>query len=340
MAHGRSLPVLVMTALVMLTGTVWPHLCDNVFRQADMLIVKPETYNLVVQDKASFKVFLQNNMDRGIAEISLLASSPAFDFVVTPSKMAIPKDQRVFFEVSMTVKKGMNTGNYPVNFKLVGGGREFKSFSLSTQGGGGSAAPGAAAMSSGPANLLIVPQSRGGIKIDGVIDDSVWSSSAVLSNFSSSAGSKALYQSVVLVSFNRECLNFGIRCSDESAEALSPEDRVDLYLSPKEPGKLKYHVSVSPDGKTTFDTQAHGGAPAPWNVGNARCRTSKMKKTWFAELSIPFAAFGTACPTAPQKWSIRIERTKASGKKEKSFWAADASGYNNDKGFGQIIINP
>ena len=55
---------------------------DNVFRQADKLIVKPETYNLVVKDKTTFKIFLQNNMDRGIADISLIAESPVFDFTI------------------------------------------------------------------------------------------------------------------------------------------------------------------------------------------------------------------------------------------------------------------
>ena len=73
------------------------HLCDNVFRQADKLIVKPETYNLVVKDKTTFKIFLQNNMDRGIADISLIAESPAFDFTIKPQRMAIQKDQRTYF---------------------------------------------------------------------------------------------------------------------------------------------------------------------------------------------------------------------------------------------------
>ena len=59
-------------------------LSDNVFRQADKLIVKPETYNLVVKDKTTFKIFLQNNMDRGIADISLIAESPVFDFTIKP----------------------------------------------------------------------------------------------------------------------------------------------------------------------------------------------------------------------------------------------------------------
>ena len=98
--------------LVFVSATAaFGHLCDNVFRQADKLIVKPETYNIVVKDKTTFKIFLQNNMDRGIAEIKLIPESSAFDFSVTLAKMKIPKDKRVFFEVTMSTKKATKTGN-------------------------------------------------------------------------------------------------------------------------------------------------------------------------------------------------------------------------------------
>jgi hypothetical protein len=60
--------VLVAIEIVFLFASFsYAHLCDNVFRQADKLIVKPENYNLLVKDKTTFKIFLQNNMDRAIA---------------------------------------------------------------------------------------------------------------------------------------------------------------------------------------------------------------------------------------------------------------------------------
>ena len=87
--------------LVFSISMAYSHLCDNVFRQQDKLIVKPQNYNIVVKDEATFKIFLQNNMDRAIAEISLLAESPAFEFTVTPEKMSVPRNQRVFFSVTV-----------------------------------------------------------------------------------------------------------------------------------------------------------------------------------------------------------------------------------------------
>lgn len=136
------------------TSIVHAHLCDNVFRQPGKLIVKPENYNMVVKEEATFKIFLQNNMDRGIAEISLLADSPAFDFKISPEKMTLPKDQKVFFTVTMHSKDGVKTGYYPIHFRLVGGGREFESFSLDVQ----SSAPEKETEKRDMANLLVVRQ--------------------------------------------------------------------------------------------------------------------------------------------------------------------------------------
>jgi len=128
----RKLSVIFQATIFLFlwTSVSHGHLCDNVFRQADKLIVKPETYNIVVKDQTTFKIFLQNNIDRAIAEISLIAESPAFDFSVTPVKMSVPVSTpndpwKTYFTVTMTPRAGVKTGNYPINFRLVGGGRTF-----------------------------------------------------------------------------------------------------------------------------------------------------------------------------------------------------------------------
>jgi len=332
----------VLAIMALCCAPIFCHLCDNVFRQADKLIVKPETYNLVIKDKATFKVFLQNNMDRGIAEISLQASSPSFDFAITPDKMAIPKDQRAYFQVTMTTKGGVSTGNYPVFFRLTGGGREFKSFSLNTQGDGSGSASTSASAPQGAAasHLLILRRVNGALKVDGVLDDGLWSGSAVLSNFASATGGKAQFQTVALLSYNKESLFLGIRLADEDASKLTADDRVDINLAFQNPKQSSFHIAVNSEGKASFDRRENKQDGLAWNCSGAKFSVSKMKKTWFAELSIPFSALGIQSPSSPGKWYMRVERNKASGKKEKSYWAADNSGYNNETGFGQVIINP
>ena len=80
----------LLSALLLAAGSAEAHLCDNVFRQADKLIINPETQNIIVKDSCKFKIFLQNNMDRGIAQIRMAANSRAFDISITPEQMNIP----------------------------------------------------------------------------------------------------------------------------------------------------------------------------------------------------------------------------------------------------------
>lgn len=338
----RSLFLFSSAAIILLlcAAPLFCHLCDNVFRQADKLIVKPESYNIVIKDKTTFKVFLQNNMDRGIAEISLQAASPSFDFSISPNKMAIPQNQRVFFQVTMTTRAGVSTGNYPVFFKLTGGGREFKSFSLNTQGEGTGSSSAAPAQGGASSHLLILRRINGALKIDGVLDDGMWSSSAVLSNFATAGGGKALFQTVALLAYNSQSLNMGLRFADEDTSKLTADDKADVFIAFQNPKQSSFHIAVNSEGKAFFDRKENKQGSIAWNVSGARYSVSKMKKTWFAELSVPFSAFGISSPSSPGKWYLRVERSKASGRKEKSFWAADNSGYNNETGFGQVIINP
>lgn len=83
--HAGYLPILFVVAVS--ARTAHAHLCDNVWRQADKLVFKPEVTQLVVKDKASFKIHVQSNMDRGIAKnMRLVGKSEAFDVSVEPER--------------------------------------------------------------------------------------------------------------------------------------------------------------------------------------------------------------------------------------------------------------
>jgi hypothetical protein len=326
----RSLFIAVSAAVifVLIAAAAYGHLCDNVFRQADRLIVKPETYNIVVRDRTTFKIYLQNNMDRGIAEISLRAASPAFDFIITPSRMSIPKDHRVYFEVTMIVKESAKSGSYPINFRLVGGGREFKRFSLSSLSSGQKST-----------SLLQVKQSYEVPIVDGSLGDGCWKKAAVASNFSSSGGGKAAFQTVALLAFDEESLHIGVRCADEIAANLTAGDRLDIFLAMSASRSPTFHIGITALGDVRYGKFLTSTRYIAWDSGG-KCRTSRGPNYWSTELSIPLASMGIGAPGARQKWSLRIDRTKASGTAEKSCWAADPSGYNSPAGFGEILIVP
>ena len=317
----------------------YAHLCDNVFRQADKLIVKPENYNMVVKDEATFKIFLQNNMDRGIAEIELLGESPAFDFTITPKKMLIPKDQRVFFTVTMRTRPEVKTGLYPIHFRLVGGGRQFKSFSLNMQSG---ASETEEIRETDVANLLIVKSTSHKLKLDGELDEELWKNSAVVSNFSSLEGGEAISPTVVLITFDKDCLYFGVYCVGDDSERSSEGDTIELQLATDYSGLAYHSITLPGDGMPSFKKVFTGGRSSLWEGHNIGYAFAKDKKLGIAEVSIPFTALDTEAPTSQEgvKYYMRIVRTNVSGKAETSYWAADSSGYNREEGFGEFILIP
>lgn len=357
----RYVSIPIMLALIFGFGPgARAHLCDNVFRQADKLIVKPETYNIVVKDKTTFKVFLQNNMDRGISEISLVGDSAVFDFEITPKKMSIPTDQRAYFEVAMMPKSGTKTGNYPVNFRLVGGGKLFKSFSLNTDSSGQGKVAKTAAPPVGPSSVSTAapPQAAksepvakaSGIararfvssppEIDGNLNDPTWKTAVVLANFTAAGGGQAIYDTTVLMQYDQDNIYFGVFCNDQDAQALTDADSIEVQLSRHPSGRPYYSFTLGPTEKVALKQILADGTVVAWPVNNAAFRVDRSGRSWSAEIALPFAALSIQAPATPQKAYLRVNRTKAGGNAEKSYWSAGPSGYNNEQGMGEVLFQP
>lgn len=360
------------------------NMLDNVFRQADKLIVKPETYNLVIKDKATFKVFLQNNMDRGIADISLIAESPAFDFVVKPQRMSIQQDQKTYFEVTMTPKTAVKTGNYTINFRLVGGDdkRLFKSFSMKMAEAEEPAKATAKSTdvvpkdantvtptpaspvtrpssakantqpvnpatptppSDNPAAKTLFATARSATEapvIDGTLNDSIWERAAVLSGFSSDSGGQAVYDTTAQFTFDKDMLYLSVLCSDEDISLLRESDFIEIRLSKNYPNSLAYSIKLTSGNTASFKILSHDKPDGRWIPSGLDFATEKAGRSWSMELAIPFSAIGTPAPRTGEKWQLRINRNKASGNTEQTFWAADELGANSPKGFGVIGFAP
>lgn len=327
----------IVLYLFLFDSVVYPHLCDNVFRQADKLIVKPENYNMIVKDEATFKVFLQNNMDRAIAEISLLAESSVFDFTITPDKMSIPKDQRVFFTVTLRPKSEVKTGSYPIHFRLLGKGREFESVSLDIQGVvEGVTAEVEKAEEIDLANLLTVKPTSHSLQLDGVLGEELWEEASVASNFSSLKGGGAIYQTVVLITYDEEYLYFGIHCLNDDSQDLVEGDKIELRLATESLGYHYHSIILPAEGSPSFEKFLEEEGTSPWQDHNIKHAIRRDKKFWTLELTIPFG--DEFSPQQGKKIYLRIIRTKVSGEAEESYWAADSSGYNKEEGFGEFIL--
>ena len=317
-----------------LIGSSYSHLCDNVFRQQDKLIVKPETYNLIVKDKIKFKIFLQNNMDRGIAEISLIPLSSQFNFIVTPERMSIPKDQRVFFEITMWPKDNIKAGNYPVSFSLVGAGRQFKTFTLNSTDSSNKTIQGPK-ISSGGLKLKRCPTP---LLVEGLLNDSSWKNSAVATNFSLLNGGKPKFETIAILNYNDIDLNIGIYCIDNSTNTLTKKDKVEILLSPIKAPCTFYTLTVNATGNAVFTKKIENGPMVNIMSKSVRFAIAKDKKAWAVETAIPFNAIGLAKAPDNSKWLLKITRVKSNTDPETSFWACDNTGYNDPDGLGQIIF--
>lgn len=347
---SKSLKVICILVF-QLVSILYAHLCDNVFRQEDKLIVKPEIYNIVVKDRATFKVFLQNNMDRGIAEISLIAESPAFDFQIYPQKMSIPKNQRVYFEVTMIPKSHATSGNYSVTFRLVGGGRQFKSFSLDVAG---TAQPQIQEKPKPPedrpvesrpvqkkeSGLLSIKKMAQPPKIDGRIIEECWKNAVVAGNFALKGQGKPVYQTVGLFGCDSNFLYLGFYCRDNEPDKISDRDRLEIQISPDISGKTYYSITLSGDGKASFRKISSIGSVQNLSAEELVYAIYKGVNAWMIEIRIPFSSIGATAPSPGDIWNLRMVRTKATSYQEESYWAVDSSASHQEKGFGQICFSP
>jgi hypothetical protein len=299
-------------------------------------------------------------MDRGIAEISLVGDSAVFNIAAKPAKMSIPKDQRAYFEVTLTPKPETKTGNYPVNFRLVGGGKLFKTFSINA---GGQATPPPVApppvapppvtrpvveptnqppevKPPKPAYILKVPTLTAAPAIDGVIKDSVWKTAAVLANFSSVAGGQAGYDTTGLLLHDARNLYLAFYCNDENIKALTEQDGIEIQFSLQENGRPAHSIFISPANKVALKILLADQQTAPWPASGISFVAGQEGRAWSLELAMPFSALLGVGAAVPARWYLRVIRTKASGNAETSFWAPAPSGYNSEKGFGTVDLLP
>jgi hypothetical protein len=128
---------LLAAACLSFPAAAMAHLCNDVFVQArDNLAVKVDVRDgqLRIGEKASFRVYLLNTMDREIARIALqVRTNDKFNAQVKPSpdwktypKLYSSSPQRIrgrkgkkeYFQVTLTRKPGVPDGRYKIDLHL------------------------------------------------------------------------------------------------------------------------------------------------------------------------------------------------------------------------------
>ena len=312
------------------------HLCDNVYRQPDKLIVKPEITNIIVKDAIRFKLYLQNNMDRGIEQIRLGALSEAFDVKVSPEQMGVPQGARVFFEVELKTKPDVPAGNYPLQFRLYavkgGGEQEFKRFLLA--GTVACVVPRLKELQEEPGS-----EAQETIRIDGAVAERAWREALVLSNFRSTDGKPAEPQTVVLTAFDSKALYFALTCLKGADDPEDIQDTLTVNLSPYGRGQL-YALAFRKDGAVRMSVQ-EGSEVERLSPRSVRFRAAGGEDEWVVETALPWAVFGMDKPPEPgETWLLNIVRARAGDKPQTSFWAGSPEDYEKPEGYGRLLFAP
>jgi hypothetical protein len=325
------------------------HLCDNVYRQADKVIFKPEFTNLIVKDKAEFKIFIQNNMDRGVQTAGMEAESDAFDVTITPREMEIPKARnerdRVSFNVAINLKPGISSGSYRINFKLVGrgtegAGREIARYVVET-GKEGVVIPASPA-------LTVTGGSVPAPKVDGVLDDATWREAVSFTGFKMETGGQAANQTVGLVTFDKVNLYLALVMTDPAIEKVkaaaddrqaqeSDLDRIAISIMP---GKTQYGIVVNARGITEA-LKLVPGSKKPQACGKnyqTAVRIDTAQKTWTVEAVIPFAILGRNRVGKGEEWKFNVLRYRITDRagEYRACWSGLPSRHDDPAGMGKL----
>jgi hypothetical protein len=331
------------TAFAGLLALVWgmaaqAHLCDDVWRQMDKLILKPDVTNLVAKpgEKTEFNVLMQHNMDRPIAcAVRLIGDSPGFDVAVEPTAGHNPvrPGQPYTYKVSLSAKAGRPAGNYPVSFRLMGNDmrkqpRELKSLTLggaAAPGGGTSGATGgASAAGGGPAARRVTVTGladRPAPVIDGNIDEPAWRGPTPLSAFTTDGTARARRTTLIVPRCDADRLWIMVTCPGMTAADIEAGDAVVLWLANPEKRNQRVCVRVESTGALKV---FHYVDEASKTVDPALCgikaAAASGDKGWYAEVEIPAPVLGRERIDRDQTWLVNFARDCKATPAELSFW--------------------
>jgi hypothetical protein len=132
------------TARWLVLGVLWgslsasAHLCNNIYRTPDRLIVKPEKQVAEVDQSDQFRIFVQNNYQSYIDHVRLTATIEGGDGVtaeITPNVVdRLNSGQRVAFTLRLTVKDGTPAGKCQLKLKVSADQIGFRPVSEPTEG--------------------------------------------------------------------------------------------------------------------------------------------------------------------------------------------------------------
>jgi hypothetical protein len=114
--------VLVTIALITLTASAsWAHLCNNIYRTPDRIIVKPEKPNLLLETDEQVRIFVRNNYPTFLHNVRLTAETddPAVSATVEPASMdELVPGQKEVFTIQVKAGAGAREGKHQLKLSV------------------------------------------------------------------------------------------------------------------------------------------------------------------------------------------------------------------------------
>lgn len=176
--------------------------------------------------------------------------------------------------------------------------------------------------------------------IDGRLDDACWNSSAVrLTGFTYNRlpMRKAIPQTVVFVTYDRNNLYLGFKCYEQLMEDIVAnvtlpdgqtwaEDSVDIAIDPQGTGKGLYQFAINANG-VVYSCGLGGSAPRDFVSKGTRAAASKNKDCWTVEAAIPWKDFPIS-PNVSSTWRMNFCRNRMAGDGGLSAWSFVNGGFH------------
>jgi len=179
--------------------------------------------------------------------------------------------------------------------------------------------------------------------LDGVLDDSCWSKTQIISGFNKIDGDgRPQARTQAMIAWSERALHVGVRCYvtdmqgmvakvTEDEGPVYHDESVEILLDPSLTRKSHYHMASNFEG-VRFDQMQNIGLK-PWD-GEWRVATKKFDDCWEVEYEIPFTAFGVT-PEVGSVWGLNLGRS-AKFPEEHLVWSCNFGGRHQTQMFGDM----
>jgi len=184
------------------------------------------------------------------------------------------------------------------------------------------------------------------VKIDGVLNETVWNTAGIGTGFIEQApnnGSKISeeFQTEIKVSYSDNSIYFGLLMKDSKPDSILKElgfrdefgknnDWIELRLFPYDDAQNKFVFNLSA-GNIQIDMK---NGDVSWNaVWDSKVRI--MEEGWIAEIEIPFSSLRFP-DTDVQSWGMNVVRHKRRTRETSSWQFMDAALGNEDQQTGML----